>query len=137
MIKDKRKFGTWNICGLTNKEPEIAEFMTQGKISMLGITDTRKKGTGTKEIDANYVLIWSGVCKEKRAVHGVGFIIQHDTQLFVYRQSGLFSCCRARLTQGPSDNSQPVCREKAFFVLTFSQLFTAENSDRVDIYSMI
>ena len=52
--------------------------MTQRKISILGIADTRKKGTGTKEIDANYVLIWSGECKEKRAVHGVGFIIQHD-----------------------------------------------------------
>ena len=52
--------------------------MTQRKISILGIADTRKKGTGTKEIDDNYVLIWSGVCKEKRAVHGVGFIIQHD-----------------------------------------------------------
>ena len=38
----------------------------------------QKEGTGTKEIDASYVLIWSGVCKEKRAVHGLGFIIQHD-----------------------------------------------------------
>ena len=77
-LKKSEKIGTWNICGLTNKEPEIAEFMTQRKISILGIADTRKKGTGTKEIDDNYVLIWSGVCKEKRAVHGVGFIIQHD-----------------------------------------------------------
>ena len=63
---------------IDEEEPEIIEFMTQRKISILGIADTRKKGTGTKVIDANYVLIWSGVCKEKRAVHGVGFIIQHD-----------------------------------------------------------
>ena len=59
---------------MTNKEPERVEFMTQRKISILGIADTRKKGTGTKEIDANYVLIWNGVSKEKRAAHGVGFI---------------------------------------------------------------
>ena len=63
---------------MTSKEPEIVESMTQRKISILGIADTRKKGTGTKEIDANYVLIWNGVSKEKRAVRGVGFIIQHD-----------------------------------------------------------
>ena len=52
---------------MTNKEPEIVEFMTQRKISMLGIADTRKKGTETKEIDANYVLIWNGVNKGKES----------------------------------------------------------------------
>ena len=65
---------------MTNKEPEIVELMTQRKISILGIADTRKKRTGTKEIDAHYVPIWNGVSQEKRAVHGVGFIIQHDKE---------------------------------------------------------
>ena len=37
-----------------NKEPEIVEFMTQRKISILGIADTRKKGTGTKKIGAMF-----------------------------------------------------------------------------------
>ncbi|KAL8584897.1 hypothetical protein ACOMHN_043534 [Nucella lapillus] len=50
----------------------------KGKISILGIADTGKNGTGTKEIDANYVLIWSGVSKQQRAAHGVGFIVHHD-----------------------------------------------------------
>ena len=63
---------------MSNKEPEIVEFMTQSKISILGITDIRKKGTGTREIDSNFVLIWSGVSKEQRAEHGVGFIIHPD-----------------------------------------------------------
>ena len=52
--------------------------MIQRKIPILGISDTRKKGKGTKEIDSNFVLIWSGVSKEQRAVHGVGFIVHHN-----------------------------------------------------------
>ncbi|KAL8606612.1 hypothetical protein ACOMHN_009497 [Nucella lapillus] len=52
--------------------------MTKRKISILGIADTGKNGTGTKEIDANDVLIWSGVSKQQRAAHGVGFIVHHD-----------------------------------------------------------
>ncbi|KAL8558305.1 hypothetical protein ACOMHN_059552 [Nucella lapillus] len=52
--------------------------MTKRRISILVFADTRKKGTGTKDIDANYVLIWSGVSKEQRAAHGVGFIVHHD-----------------------------------------------------------
>ncbi|XP_012939850.1 craniofacial development protein 2-like [Aplysia californica] len=52
--------------------------MTQNKISIMGITDIRKKGTGTKEIHSNFVHIWSGVRKEQRAEHGVGFIIHPD-----------------------------------------------------------
>ena len=45
------------------------------------------------------------------------------------------------LAQGPSDNGQPVCREKALFVLTVllpgNGLFTAENSDLAAIFSFI
>ena len=52
--------------------------MIQHKISILGISDTRRKGKGIKEIDSNFVLIWSGVSKEQRAAHGVGLIIHHD-----------------------------------------------------------
>ena len=70
--------GTWNICGMSDKEPEIVEFMTQRKISIMGLADTRKKGTGTKQIDSNFVLIWSGVRKDQRGVHGVGFIVHPD-----------------------------------------------------------
>ncbi|XP_012938807.1 uncharacterized protein LOC106011962 [Aplysia californica] len=52
--------------------------MTQNKISIMGITDIRKKGTGTKEIHSNVVLIWSGERKDQRAEHSVGFIIHPD-----------------------------------------------------------
>ena len=61
-----------------HKEPEIVEYMTQNKITILGITDTRKKETGTQQIYDNFVLIWSGVRREDRAKHGAGFVIHHE-----------------------------------------------------------
>ncbi|XP_071505665.1 craniofacial development protein 2-like [Diadema antillarum] len=45
----------------------------------MGIPDTRRKGTGTKKIDSDFVLNWSGVNKDQRAVHGVGFILHSYT----------------------------------------------------------
>ena len=60
---------------MKDKEPEIVAFMEKKKISIMGLADTRKKGTGTKQIDSNFVLIWSGVKEEQRAVHGVSFIL--------------------------------------------------------------
>ena len=45
------------------------------------------------------------------------------------------------LAQGPSDNSRPVCREIALFVLTILRpgigFFTAETSDHAAVFSMI
>ena len=61
-----------------HKEPEIVEYMTQNKITILGIADTRKKETGTKQIHDNFVLIWSAVRREDRKKHGVGFVIHHE-----------------------------------------------------------
>ena len=63
---------------MMHKEPEIVEYMTQNKITILGIADTRKKETGTKQIHDKFVLIWSGVRREDRAKHGVGFVIHHE-----------------------------------------------------------
>ncbi|XP_072048575.1 craniofacial development protein 2-like [Amphiura filiformis] len=44
----------------------------------MGISDTRIKGKGMKESHNDYVLIWSGVDKNKRAVHGVGFYLHPE-----------------------------------------------------------
>ncbi|XP_035664606.1 uncharacterized protein LOC118408089 [Branchiostoma floridae] len=45
----------------------------------MGISDSRRKGKGCKEIHLNYVLVWSGVEQNQRATHGVGFILHPDT----------------------------------------------------------
>ncbi|XP_072051780.1 uncharacterized protein [Amphiura filiformis] len=44
----------------------------------MGISYTRLKGKGMKESHNDYVLIWSGVDKNKRAVHGVGFYLHPE-----------------------------------------------------------
>lgn len=63
-----------NICGLTNKELGIVEFMTKHRISIMVISDVRRKDTGTKKGCSNFILIWSGVNKDLRVSHGDGFI---------------------------------------------------------------
>ncbi len=45
---------------MKDKEPAIVALMEKKKISVMGLADTRKKGTGTTQIDANFVLVWSG-----------------------------------------------------------------------------
>lgn len=49
--------------------------MTKANISILGITETKKKGTGIKEIDNGHILIYSGVQETDIAQAGVGCII--------------------------------------------------------------
>ena len=66
---------TWNICGIKNKEPEIVEFMMKRGISIMGVADVRKKEKNIKLIHNDFVEIWSGVEKRKRANHGIGFIV--------------------------------------------------------------
>src|ERR1700729_1137217 len=76
--KLKIKIGTWNICGLRNKEPEIIEFMMKHNITIMGIADCRKKGKNMKITHNNYIISWSGVEIRQRSVHGVGFILHPD-----------------------------------------------------------
>ena len=52
--------------------------MKKRKIPVLGISDCRLKGYGTKQIQDNYVLTWSGVSTRERAIHGVAFDVQPD-----------------------------------------------------------
>ena len=50
----------------------------------LGISDARRKGQNTKVIHGNYVLVYSGVDKNKKATHGVGLIIHPEKAQFIY-----------------------------------------------------
>ena len=45
----------------------------------MGMSDCRRKGTGTKQTDSDYVLTWSGVDTSLKAIHGVGFMLHPDT----------------------------------------------------------
>lgn len=79
---DKEKLvkrGIWNIFALGNKESEIVNFMQKNTIKIMGISDSRRKGKGTKETHSSYVITWSGVQMRQRYVHGVAFILDPTT----------------------------------------------------------
>ena len=38
--------GTWNVCGLKDKEPKIIEFKKKKRVSVMGISDCRRKERG-------------------------------------------------------------------------------------------
>ena len=60
-------------------EPEIIEFTKKKRLSVMGISDCRWKGTGTKQIHSDYVLTWSSVDTALKPIHDVGFILHPDT----------------------------------------------------------
>ena len=70
---------TRNVCGIRDKEPEIIDFMKKWKITVMGISDCRLKGRGTKLIHEDYVLTWSGVDMTTRATQGIGVFLHPDT----------------------------------------------------------
>ena len=74
--KSRKNMATWNVTGLGDHIPEIVEIMKNRKIAVLGISDSRKKGSGSKQIDSNFVYTWSG--RYTNADHGVCFIVDEQ-----------------------------------------------------------
>ena len=78
---------TWNVTG--DHIPEIVEIRKKRKIAVLGISDSRTKGSGSKHIDSNCVYTWSG--RDTHADHGAGFIVdeQHSQAIVEIRPINL------------------------------------------------
>ena len=53
--------------------------MQKNKICVMGLSDVRKKKANMKQTHDCYVEIWSGVDKNVRAKHDVGFIVDPET----------------------------------------------------------
>ena len=60
---------TWNVTGLGDHILEIVETMKKRKSAVLRISHSRTKGSGSKQIDSNFVYTWSG--RDTHADHGV------------------------------------------------------------------
>lgn len=72
----KTKTGTINILTLTGKCEELVHMMQRRKLHLLGLSETKWKGTGAKNLRDGYRLYWNGNKKESR--NGVGFIQSKD-----------------------------------------------------------
>ena len=76
MRKSRQRMATWNVTGLGDHIPEIVEIMKKRKIAVLGISDSKTKGSGSKQIDINFVYTWSE--RGTHADNGSGFILDEQ-----------------------------------------------------------
>jgi len=67
-------YGTWNVQGIRGKMEEITSELGKLKMDVIGLTETKRKGIGT-EIVRDYVHLYSGVSKDRRAERGVSILI--------------------------------------------------------------
>lgn len=64
------KLGTWNLRGIGGKEEELNEEFMKTDLSILAITETKKKGQGERK----YVPIW----RDKKAQAEVRYIVKKE-----------------------------------------------------------
>ena len=68
-------YSTWNVKGIRGKMEEITSELGRLEMDVIGLTETKQKGTGS-EIVGGYVHLYSGVSKDRRAERGVSILIK-------------------------------------------------------------
>ncbi|XP_030763567.1 craniofacial development protein 2-like [Sitophilus oryzae] len=68
-------FATWNVQGIRLKKDIIAAEMQKQNMYLIALTETKKKGQGTENV-GEYIHLYTGVAKEKRAARGVSVLIK-------------------------------------------------------------
>lgn len=74
------KLGTWNIRTINGKEEEIVDEMKENGIYILGISETKKQGSGVIDLKNGYMLRYSGTKSGEARKEGVGFIGTYDME---------------------------------------------------------
>ena len=69
------RLGCWNIQGLNSKQQIVTQELDRYKMDITILTETKKKGAGTEDT-GNYILLYSGMEKHKRAKAGVAIVIR-------------------------------------------------------------
>ena len=64
---DLFRMGTWNVHSLKGKEQELIEEMKRYDLGVLGVSETRQKGSDTKSIDDYYVMLLDASAGRVRA----------------------------------------------------------------------
>lgn len=70
----KIKIGTLNIISLTKRVEECTDVLKSRNLDILGLSETKWKGKGYKELRDGYHLYWSGGLTGK---NGVGIILSN------------------------------------------------------------
>lgn len=73
----KLRIATWNIQSWRNKEQEIIAEISERKIDICALSETKKKGAGSV-MRGDYLLIYKGVNKDERALAGVGMLVHKN-----------------------------------------------------------
>ena len=67
--------GNWNICSLSRKEEELVWEAGQYHLDIVGISSTKRRGSGTVELNDGWKLFYSGVDTTMSAQAGVGLLV--------------------------------------------------------------
>ena len=67
--------GKWNVSSLTGKEQELACEAQQYRLDVRGITSTKRRGSGTVELNGGWKIFYFGVNAAMSAQAGVGLLV--------------------------------------------------------------
>jgi exonuclease III len=68
--------GIWNVRSLGSKEPELIEEATKYRLDIVGVSETKFKGNGSRDLDKGWKLFYSGLNDPFAHAHaGVGILI--------------------------------------------------------------
>ena len=67
--------GIWNVRSLGSKEPELVEEATKYRLDIVGVSETKLKGKGTRDLNKGWKLFYSGLDDPLAHAHaGVGIL---------------------------------------------------------------
>ena len=67
--------GNWNVSSLTGKEQELVCEAQQYRLDVVGISSTKRRGSGTVELNGGWKIFYSGVHAAMSAQAGVGLLV--------------------------------------------------------------
>ena len=68
-------YGNWNVLTLTGKELELVEEAKKYHLDIVGISSTKRRGSGTVNLDGGWKLFYSGADPTMSAQAGVGILL--------------------------------------------------------------
>ena len=72
--RESVRFGVWNVWGLKDKKPMLVREANRYGLELVGLSETKYKGTGLRALDDGWQLFYSGVGPEAHASAGVGIL---------------------------------------------------------------